>query len=396
MEMPDTVVTQALLAELNQLSPEGRTLVVMALGRRGDASAAPALCEMAKSGDKPVRLTAIRALPELGQVSAVPVLAGLMDETDPEISQAAQAAVLGFPGPEADAVVLGLFKSDQPQKRLKGIELIGQRRLVACVPDLIAAAGDANGDIRQAALKKLAELGRPDDFQAVLDLLMQTKEAADTNLATRALVDVCARSEKPDGFSEKLASLLGAAKPDKKNALLRVLGSIGGTVALDAVRKAAQDTDTGVQDTAIRLIAAWKTKDAAPDMLAQTKNSSNESHKIASLQGYLRLAREAGLSVEEKLVMCKEAVPLAQRDDDKRLLLGVLQDIPSVEALSLVMVHLDNTAIQGEAGTAAVSVCEKITGQNRSEVAAALQKVIPTLKSEDLMKKAREIQDKVK
>ncbi|HPS00853.1 MAG TPA: HEAT repeat domain-containing protein, partial [Candidatus Sumerlaeota bacterium] len=73
VEMPDKAVTQALLAELNQLSAEGRILVVMALGRRGDASAAPALFELARASDKPLRLAAIRALPELGQVSAVPV-----------------------------------------------------------------------------------------------------------------------------------------------------------------------------------------------------------------------------------------------------------------------------------------------------------------------------------
>jgi HEAT repeat protein len=396
MEMPDKAVTQALLAELNQLSAEGRILVVMALGRRGDASAAPALLELARASDKPLRLAAIRALPELGQVSAVPVLAGLMDEADPEISQTAQTALLGFPGPEVDAVVMGLFKSDQPQKRLTGIELMGRRRMVACVPDLVQAAGDANGDIRQAALKKVGELGRPDDFQKVLDLLMQTKEASDTNLATKALVDVCGRAEKPEGFSEKLTALLATAQPDKKNALLRLLGSIGGTVALNAVRGAAKDADAGVQDTAIRLIAAWKTKDAAPDMLALAKTSSNESHKIAALQGYLRLAREAGLPVEEKLAMCKEAAPLTQRDDEKRQILGVLQEIPSAEALAMVMSHLENPALQGEAGTAAVSVCEKIAGQNRKEVAEALQKVIPTLKSEDLKKKAEEIQNKVK
>ncbi len=396
MEMPDTAVTQMLLAEVNQLPVESRILVTMALGRRGDASATPALCALAKAGDKPVRLAAIRALPELGHVSAVPVLAELMNEADPEISQAAQTALLGFPGAEADAVVIGLFKSDQPQKRLTGIELIGRRRMATCVPDLVKAATDANGDVRQAALKKVGELGRPDDFQLALDLLMQTQEASDTNLATRALVDICARAEKPEGFSEKLTALLATAQPDKKNALLRVLGSIGGTVALNSVRGAAKDADAGVQDTAIRLLAAWKTKDAAPDMLTLAKTSSNESHKIAALRGYLGLAREAGLPMEEKLAMCKEAAPLAQRDDEKRLLLGALQDVASPEALSLVMAYLENPALQGEAGTAAVAVCEKIAGQNRREVAEALQKVIPTLKSEDLIKKAREIQDKVK
>jgi HEAT repeat protein len=91
-------VTKALAAELGKLPADKQILLIQTLGKRADALALPALFAAAKSGDKAVRVAAIRALPEIGDASAAPVLKELLKDSDKEIAQAAQESLAGLPG----------------------------------------------------------------------------------------------------------------------------------------------------------------------------------------------------------------------------------------------------------------------------------------------------------
>ena len=70
-----------------------------------DPAALPTLFAAAKGGEKSVRIAAIRALPQIGDASAVPVLEALLADADGEISRAAKEGLAGFPGSKADASV---------------------------------------------------------------------------------------------------------------------------------------------------------------------------------------------------------------------------------------------------------------------------------------------------
>jgi HEAT repeat protein len=197
-------------------------------------------------------------------------------------------------------------------------------------------------------------------------------------------------------YTLRLVSQLAKASPSQKSALLRVLGVIGGTNALNAVRNAMDDSNAQVSDTAIRVLCSWKTADAAPDLLALAKNSQSESRKTAALRGYINLVRDDRLPTEEKIAMCRQAAALIQRDEEKKLLLGALSTIPSLEALSMAMSHLDEPATRDEASFAAVAISEKIVEQNPDQVADALEKVLEATDNGNVINRAKQILDKAK
>ncbi len=396
LDLPDAEVTQALTAELNRLPADNQILVIQALGRRADASASPALFALARKSEKSVRIAAIRSLAEIGHSSAVPVLTELLNDADSEISQAAQESLAALPGPQADAAVMAMLDSRQTSRRLTALELIGRRRMTTSIPALLKAAVDADPKVRPAALRKVGELGSGAELPELLNLLMRFETSQDLEAAERALSAVCMKADNPQSYTGKLTSLLVQARPEQKNALLRVLGTIGGTNALKAVRSAANDPNAQVRTAAIRVLCAWKTADAAPDLLALAKGSQNSSRKTAALRGYISLVRDENLPTEEKLAMCKNAAVLIQRNEEKKLLLGVLGTVPAVEALSMAMTHLDDPATRNEASFATVAISEKIVEQKPGEVADAMQKVMQATKNRNVTRRARAILNKAK
>lgn len=375
-ELPGAEVTKALTAVLNPptgVPEDNQILVIQALGKRADAAALPSLFALARSGAKSVRLAAIRALPEIGDASAVPVLVELLGDTDREISQASQEGLAALPGREADSAVMAMLNSSEIGRRLTALELIGRRRMVTSIPALLKTAGDADPKVHPAALRRLGDLGGPAELPALLNLLMQLKEPQDLDAAEQALSNICVKADNPQSYTEKLTGLLLQAQPAQKSTLLRVLSTIGGTNALKAVRAAVNDSNTEVRAAAIRALAGWKTADAAPDLLALAKTADNPNDKTLCLRGYIGLAAHPELPADQRLSMCREAAGLIQRTDEKKLLLSALGGIDLPGALELIVPHLDDAATREEAGTALVAIAEKLLkGDNASTLAPKL------------------------
>jgi len=392
----DTVVTEVLTAEITKLPADNQILVIQTLGKRADPAVLPTLFAVAKSGEKSVRLAAIRAMPQIGDASAVPVLVGLFADADRQISEAAQENLAGLPGEQTDAAIMAIFNGSDASQRLTALDLIGRRRMTASVPALLKAAGEADPKVRPAAIKMLGDLGGTDQLPALLDLLMRLKESQDLSAAEQALSNILAKADNPKSYTEKLIDLLAQAKPAQKSVLLSILSTIGGANALKAVRAAVNDADAEVRATAIRALGGWKGADAAPDLLVLAKTSPDPTHRIAALRGYIGLVRDESLSTEKKLAMCKDAAALIQRDEEKKLLLGVLGEVPAVEALSMAMTHLSNPATKDEAAFAAVAIAEKIFQEKPGEVTEALQKVVQATDNKDVVRRARAILNKAK
>jgi HEAT repeat protein len=392
LKMPSHELTQEMNSVLYQLPTDNQILLIWTLAKRGDPTAIP----VGYDGEKSVRLAAIKTLPQYGDASVVPALVDHLDDNDSEISQAAKEALAAMPGDEADAAVMAMLNNSETEPRLMALELIGRRRMYKSVPALLKAAEGPDAKVRPAALKRIGELGSPSEFSALLELLVQFEAKQDLDAAEQALSAVCAKADNPASYTSKLTSQLAKATPAQKSALLRVLSVIGGTDALNAVRKAAKDSNAQVSDDAIRVLCSWKTADAAPDLLSLAKNSADRARKTAALRGYINLIRDNKLSTEEKLAMSREAFALTRRDEENKLWLGALSTVPAVEALSMAMEYLDNAATRDEAAFAAVAIGEQIANQKPREVIEAMQKVLKATNNRNVNRRGRMVLNKAK
>lgn len=190
IELPGKEATKAITEELGKLPAEKQGRVAAVLAERGDAAAVPALLALARGGTPEVRVSAINALTRLGNAAAVPVLAELAGFSDASVAKAAQFALAGFSGPNVNATIIELVKKPDVKVRLMGVELIGRRRIVEAVPELLRLAGDPDPQVSGAALKVLGDIAGVKEIPALLGVL---QKAAAPEAAAEALSSVCLR-----------------------------------------------------------------------------------------------------------------------------------------------------------------------------------------------------------
>jgi len=407
-ELPGAAVTRALAAELDRLPPARQAPLGRALGHRGDPAALPALLGLLKRGEKSVRLAVLEALPQLVGEAAetAPVVSALTEalaDPDEDLSRAAQRSLERLPGAAVEAAAATLLTSPAfgelsraAKGRLAGVQLLRQRQGAKALSLLLQAARDADPEVRTAALKGLEEQAGPAEIPALLDLLVQAQTPDDLEGAEAALAAACARTDSPDSCAEPLIALLETAEPPLKRALLRLLQGLGGTLARQAVRAAVGDPDAEVRSTALRLLGEWKTADVAPDLLELARNLPDPADRLLCLRSYLRLAGHPELPVDQRLAICQQAAALIQREEEKKLLLGMLGTLPTPEALALARPYLDEPATREEASAAVVAIAEAlIQGHQTASLLEPLQKVAGSTADPDLAQRAEALVKKL-
>jgi HEAT repeat protein len=400
-EMPGSQVTLLLAGELAKLPADRQIVVIQTLAKRADDAALPALSAAARTGAKPVRLAAIRALAMIGSPSALPALTDLLGDADHDFAQAAQESLASLPGTKVDAAIMAMLANGTTDRRITAMDLIVRRRMISAIPALFDAAGGTDAKVRTVAVNKLGELAGPGDLPPLLDLLAKAKGSEDLEATEHALSAICLKAAKPDSCVSQVEARLAQAQPAQKCALLRVLGAIGGANALKAVRNAVSDPNTEVHATAIRVMGGWNSTDAAPDLLDLARTASSPTDKMICLRGYLALAGHGDLPTEQRLAMCRQAAVLVQKDDEKKLLLAALGGIASVEALDLIVPYLDDAATKEEASTAAVEISAKLLqGSDSAKLAPKLtdplEKVTRSTANADLVKRAEKLLEQAK
>jgi HEAT repeat protein len=389
LEMPDAAVTRALASRLPQLRTDNQIVVIQALGTRADTAVIPALTPLLQAGEKPVRLAAVRAVAALGKSASLTVLVGLLDSGEVDMVQAAKDGLAGIPGREADKAVLALMQESRPERRAAGIVLVGRRRVTAALPELVKAANDDDATVRLQAWQRLGELGTAAQVPALLEALLRASDSQTLDAAGEALSSICSRAGKSEAVSDEVINAAGRAQPKQKGALLGVLRSLGGDKALGCVRGAVRDPNSEVRNAGIRALSDWSDATAAPDLLQVAQSSTEPVHRALAFRGYIRVAREHAPSTSAKLKLLREAFPVANSADDKKLVLSSLADIPAVESLQLVAPYLSEPALADEAGAAAVKIAEKLNAKFKSDMAPVLNQVLKSAKSEPVLEKAR-------
>ena len=137
------------------------------------------------------------------------------------------------------------------------------------------------------------------------------------------------------------------------------------------------------------------TADAAPVLLDVAKSAADAKYKTRALRGYLRIARQLKLPVPQQLAMCREATTLCQREEEKKLVLEILQRHPRAESLSLALAFLAQADVKQDAAKTAVAIGAKLVDRNPAAVVKAMKEVLAAgetpsaARAESLLDRAR-------
>ena len=383
-----TKATEAFAGLLPSLKPEAKVFMLRALGQRGDSAAAPAVAEAVKSGEEPVRIAAIEALGKVGDVSSIGALVRVAASGRGREQSVARAALVALGGTDVDVAMAGAMREGDPKERAELIRALAGRRAKGVIAHLHRIARrDEDSDIRREAIRALGVLLAPDELGRLIELAVEPKESGDLKVIEEAIAQVCRRIKDRDARGKPILGALRGAPSEARPVLIRLLAFAGTPDALVALRAALDDTDAATKDAAVRTLAKWPDASPADDLLKVARSAASPIHKVLALRGYIRMAGQS----EDPARMYTRAMRLAERDDDKKLVLGGLGTAGSAEALALVEEHFDNPRLRAEAITAAVKIADKLRSKDVTRARAVLKKVIALTDSKRLRQQAQDV-----
>jgi hypothetical protein len=377
---------------LAKLAPDAQAALLDALGDRGDKAARPSVLEMLKSREEPVRAAALRALGALGDADDVPLLArSLASPAAPE-KAAARASLTRLRGQAAGAAIVEESKQAKPAVRSELLGVLAARGATESVPMLLEAAQDPDAGVRLAALGALRVLAVadlqsvPGRTAAIVKLLKAAREGPEQSRAEQVLLAVAGRGRE-DCVDAILAGMAGA-DPQATVSLLRALGKAGGRRALDAIVAAAKDQRAAIRAEAVRLLASWPDAAAVPHLLTIARQAEPLAQQAVAVQGLVRLASPLKDRPAD-VALLGEAMKLARRAEEKRMVLGVLGGVATPEALALVLPAMDDPALTDEACLAAVLIAEKPGGLDQARRRTVLKQAVARAKEPAVRQRAQ-------
>jgi len=381
--------TKQYAASLPRLSEEGRVALLRGLGGRKDPLARPAIDVALKSGDKPVKVQAVKALGMIGSADDVGTLAALLVTDDADIAAAAKDSLRNMPGTDVDKAIAEAVPQTTPDIRAQLIELLSSRTAEQAVPLAVRNLNDSHPQVRIAALKTLAQSGGAKEVAPVVDVLKGASENTERTAAAEALYAICP-IQGEDALPPVLAAVQGA-NPDVEVVLLHCLGLIGGAKALEPVVAAVKSPDEQISSTAVRELSNWPTADAAPELLELAK-SDQPARRQAGLRGYVRLAR-AEESLGKKTDMLNKAMGVTKSAEEKWLVLAAWGTLPTTQSLDVLLPLLDDAAMRNEAAAAIINVAGELGKKQETKAVAvdALKSVVNKCDDKDMQGRANKV-----
>ncbi len=406
-------VTVLFAAELAKFSPAEQVYMLDALANRRDAAALLAVAAALGSANEEVRIAALYALALLGDVSSVELLVKKAGSSEsPDEKKAAVFALANIKGEEVDDAIVKSMQNSQPVMRAELIGVLYDRNAAGAADALLKEATNADTKVSRAAFKALAKLAGEKYLPEMIKLLLGIQDQSGRRDAERAAVAVARRiSDEPERADLVLsaldilgrASVRGSAQLYEQNiaarsSLLRVLGGIANSKALDAVQLALKDNEAGIADTAVRTLVVWPDAAAAEALLGIYRSAQNPAHRGLALRGCVRLLTldAEKRDVQETLKIYGRLLSDARNAGEKRLVLSGLSNVAAPDALEMVHPYLDAGDVRTEAALALVRIAGSISQSHPKEAKAAAQKVLAVSTNDSARQQAQEVLDAIK
>jgi len=393
-ELPGRDVTEALAAELAQLSPDRRPMLLLALADRNDPAVLATVHKAAQSGPQDLRITAISILIRLGDVSSVPVLLNAAIENDDKLEQAAMETLVRLPGKDVDSNLLDRLPQARGKPKQVLIDLAGQRQISEALPAVVSSLHDTDAGIRGAAVQTVGIIGQDKQAADLVKLLQETDNSSERSGIRKALLAVSGRCG--EGCIPHLLPLTKSRDNELHMIGLHALAIIGGPEALAAVKSSMDNADPPVQDEAVRILSTWpnnwpEDSEAGQALLMLATSAQKMSHRVLGLRGYLQYIRgNKKLSSEQKVAQVKGVWSRISQSEEMHQAIAVLAEAPSAGALELLTSLVDDPAVVEEVYSAMIRIAgQDVRGISKDQRRQVLQMVAEKSTNDGTRQRAR-------
>lgn len=358
---PDSV--GPVLELLPKLPEQSQVQLLSVLGDYPKETVLGVLLEAAQSARPEIRTASLRALGRVGDVSVVSFLAGRASQSVGKEQMAAREAIWNLKGAEVDQAVLkGLEGSLEEATTNELVQAVRERGLREGKDLLLKLLESPLASTRVQAARALKEIAGLADLRGLLMVMLKLEDEAELEEMQNTVASLALKIGRPYARADAVESLLASeTEPKERGVLVGVLGKIGDPSSLPIVRRALADPDPAVADAAVRALTEWPDISARDDVLLVARNPQNLVHKVLALRAYVRMVGLEPYRLPEGATeSLKEALLLAERPEEKKLVLSVLPDFVCEGALSVAQSMLSSDDVKAEAQAAVDEISRKL------------------------------------
>lgn len=354
-------VTDLLIEQLQAEDLEVRLAAVLALGEIGDMKAVPALSELL-SEDSQLTIATANALAQIGDRRAYDALLGKIGHPDAAVRQAVVAALNSLGHPDMLAATIDLLQDNDPHVRESAVKIAGYFAFNECVTLLLERTRDPDEKVRQTAIELIPYLENGPVLATLVEALEKETPAVRA-AAARALGQLesglaypyllaalkdpddgvryyAARSIGWNGYPEAVdaLSLMAVADPahQVRIAAVEALGQIGGTRVVSILTPLAQDETIGsdLMQATLTALGEIGHPDSLPPLLAALRSPDVERRMHAAKA----LGKRGGMEVEGALQS------LAVRDTEVRVVQAAIEALAQLSTAEAIEALVELTA----------------------------------------------------
>jgi hypothetical protein len=344
-----------------------------------------------ESKDEAIRADAVECLGAHGQAEDVAMLSGLAtkDGGGPEAA-AARKALERMVGPGVSEAIVRLMASPDAPARNMAIALVTSRRIETATPALVKMIGGADAAAAGNAVKSLALLGGPGELPGLMKILVNTTDDGLRTTVEAAVASICTRTTDRSACARAvLPAMISAISPASRMAVLRLLPRVRTPEALATAQRAMrEEANPEILQAAIRAVSDWPDISAAQTLLDYAKAAKNPSDAVLAMRGCLRLADLKDQPPAQRLAVYRSVLEAAQRPEEKKQALAGLADLPSPDALDVLVKYVKDPAVGADAAQAAMRLARQIGAGFRQRAEAALQQVKANAPTEEIRQAA--------
>jgi len=361
-------------ARMNTLSQADQILLLSALSRTRQKAALETVKQTVGSDDEAVKVAALMALGKLGDAGCVELLAqNAGRRASRTIQSAARASLNELYSDEVNAEIVRLLaQTRDPVVRVALLRAVADRQMSDALAGVRAALDDGNRVVKSEALKTLSALGGKADMTLLVTHLIQAPQRA----LEDAIVVVAERVEMADTVSQDLVNKAASTSPTVQMSVLRIQSRLGQAAGLVYIEGQCQSDNDRVKTEAVRALSNWPDRAGLSLAAKLAKEGDSMTCRILALRGYIKMAVMASdSSPAERFKGLAKAMTLATRDDERKMVLSALPQIPCKEALSMALSHVTTPSLTAEAQAAVMDLCEALRETDTEAVRAAVAKM---------------------
>ncbi len=326
------------LAGFDSMDAVTKARTVASLAVRNDRKYRPYVLKAIECDDPDVRADGILALEKLGTSEDIPLL--IRFAKDPAVERYAIVAAdrIEYPGFD-EAILAGLKNADNPEDFFNYTKIAVARHDENALPVIFDGAARYES-IRADLLTWSERLAGKADLPRFVDLMLQVKDASAREQLQRCVTRIA------DGDCRTILPMITSAN---RAVLIPLIGRIGGEEAFAHLMNMFETENPPVRELAVKGMANLPNAEHAETLIAIASDPKvSQAGRVAALRAYIRVMSlpedEIGIEATdlEKLEALKAAFELAERDEEKNLVLERLKAVRLPESLSFVLQHIDD------------------------------------------------------